>query len=177
MTERELLAVRGEGLRRAVEPRELLGNERVDRFRGFWVLGGVLYVLGLSPEKSLSPATEKVPIMSTRMTQTKTATKIGTTRSKVVRSTTAFPRVSWFKIAIETPHHVNIAFIVAASNHAPNKYHTSVCGSSPPSGVNRRAMPAKSMLQKAIESMVAQRTPIKVKSPNNQSKQSLSCCS
>jgi hypothetical protein len=79
--------------------------------------------------KSFSPAIENVPIISTRINQTMIATKIGTTLSKVCLSTTAFPKVSWFKMAIEIPHQVSIAFIVAASIQAPKRYQTSVCES------------------------------------------------
>jgi hypothetical protein len=54
--------------------------------------------------------------------------------NNVSRSTTALPSDSWLSNAIETPHQVNMAFIVAANNHAPNKYQTSV-GSLLPSRV------------------------------------------
>src|SRR5512135_1083280 len=71
----------------------------------------------------------------------------------------------WLATAIDTPHQVKIAFMVAARIQAPNRYQTSAGSSAPCSGVNKRAIPAKSIPQKAMERIVAQRIPAKVKSP------------
>jgi magnesium-transporting ATPase (P-type) len=60
---------------------------------------------------------------------------------------------------------VNMAFIVAANIHAPNRYQTSAGSSVFSCGVKRRAIPAKSIPQNAIASIVAQLTPAKVKLP------------
>ncbi len=60
-----------------------------------------------------------------------TATKIGTTFSRVWRAMTAFPRVSWLTIAIDTPHQVSSAFMVAAINQAANRYQLSMSVTNP----------------------------------------------
>jgi hypothetical protein len=116
--------------------------------------------------KRRSPAIEIVPIINTRISHTITATKMGTILSSVPRATTALPKVSWFKIAIETPHHVSIAFINAANIQAPNRYQTSVGSSDPCSGVNNLAIPAKSIPQNAMDKIVAHRTLKNFNSPN-----------
>ena len=72
----------------------------------------------------------------------------------------------WLATAIETPHQVSTAFIVAASSQAPNRYQTSLGSSEPLSGVNRRAIPAKSMPQKASARMVAQGIPANFRLPS-----------
>ena len=108
-----------------------------------------------------------MPIMSTRMTQTRIATKIGTKRTKVSLGTMREPRDWWLRIAIETPHQVSIAFIVAASSQAEKRYQVALKGEEEwASGEKRRAMPAKSIAQKAMERIVAQRKERKDKSPS-----------
>jgi len=99
--------------------------------------------------KRLSPAIENVPMISTRMSQTRMATKTGTILSRVSGATTGLPRLSWLRTAMETPHQVSMAFMVAASSQAPKRYQTSAGSSAPCSGVKSRAIPAKSMPQKA----------------------------
>ena len=105
-------------------------------------------------------------MINTRINQTMMATKIGTNLINNARSTTAPPSVWWLRMAIDTPHQVSMAFIVAASSQAPKRYHTSDGSSAPCSGVNNRAIPAKSIPQNAIANMVAQRMPAKRKSPS-----------
>src|SRR5512133_3034541 len=114
-----------------------------------------------------SPAREKVPIISTRMTQTMSATKTGTAVWMVLLAITAEPKLLWLTMATETPHQVSVAFMAAARIQAPNRYQTSA-GSSfiSCSGVNRRAIPAKSIPQKAMDRIVAQRIPAKASSPS-----------
>ena len=113
-----------------------------------------------------SPATENVPMINTRINQTRMATNKGTTFKSVSRSTTALPRLSWLRRAIDTPHQVSMAFIVAASSQAPNKYQTSLGSFAPSSGVNSRAIPAKSIPQNARARIVAQLIPTKSRSPS-----------
>src|SRR5512139_2657326 len=83
------------------------------------------------------------------------ATKIGTILMRVSRSTTALPNSDWLSKASETPHQVSMEFIVAANSQAPKRYQDSEGSLLPASGVNRRAIPAKSMQQKAIARIVA----------------------
>jgi len=45
-------------------------------------------------------------------------------------------RFTLLAMATDTPHHVSIAFMVAASNQAANKYHTSAGSSSGPCSTN-----------------------------------------
>jgi hypothetical protein len=114
--------------------------------------------------KRRSPAIEKVPMISTRMSQTMIATKTGIALVMVAWLTRLLPTTVWLITATEIPHQVRPAFMEAASSQAPNKYHTSAGSSRPCSGVNRRAIPAKSIPQKAIERIVAQRTPANFRS-------------
>src|SRR5512139_354540 len=58
-------------------------------------------------------------------------------------------------MATDTPHQVRMALKAAARNQAPNRYQTSAGSLRPFSGVKMRAMPAKSMPQKARAKMVA----------------------
>ena len=125
-----------------------------ERTRAELLMGAFVEVL--SDENSRSPAKENVPIISTRISQTIMATKIGTTLSRIGLSITGLPMVASFRMAIETPHQVNMAFMVAAKSQAPKRYQTSLGSSLPCSGVKRRAIPAKSMPQKAIAKIVDQ---------------------
>ena len=134
-----------------------------------WVRGRAMVRLS-AWLNSLSPATEKDPIINTRISQTITATNIGTTLRSICLSMTTFPRVSWLSKAIEIPHQVNMAFMVAASSQAPKRYHTSPGSSAPSSGVKRRAIPAKSIPQNATARIVAQLTPRKSSSPRRSRK-------
>jgi len=59
-----------------------------------------------------------------------------------------------------------MAFMLAAKSQAPNKYQVECADEFDSSGVNIRAIPAKSMLQKAMARMVAQDKPANFKSPN-----------
>src|SRR5512140_3274084 len=94
------------------------------------------------------PAIESVPMIRMRITHTMTATKTGTILFTSSPSIIATLATLWLATAIETPHQVRMAFMVAASSHAPNRYQTSFGSSVFCWGVNRRAMPAKSMPQK-----------------------------
>ena len=79
---------------------------------------------------------------------------------------TALPKAWLLTIAVETPHQVSIAFMVAASSHAPNKYQTSFSPLFPSSGVNKRAIPAKSIAQNATARIVAHFNPRNCRSPS-----------
>ena len=65
-------------------------------------------------------------MINTRMTQTITATKMGTTLIKVEVLITAELPSEWLVIAMVTPHQVSAAFAVPARSHAPNKYQASL---------------------------------------------------
>ena len=106
-----------------------------------------------------SPAIEKVPMMSTRINQTINATKTGTTLVRVLWPTTSVESSWWLRTATATPHQVSMAFMAAASSQAPNRYQTSAGSSWPCCGVKSRAMPAKSIPQKAMDRIVAQLMP------------------
>ena len=99
------------------------------------------------------------------MSQTMTATNTGTTDNRTSRLRISLPRLLCCSSARDTPHQVSMAFIVAARNQAASRYHTSTRSLRPRSGVNSRAMPAKSMPQKAIARIMAQRMPTKRRSP------------
>jgi len=68
-------------------------------------------------------------------------------------------------MATETPHQVRVALKPAARSQAPKRYQTSAGSSRPRSGVKMRAMPAKSMAQKAMARTIDQRRPMKARSP------------
>ena len=118
----------------------------------------------LSTLNMFSPARESVPMMRTRINQTMMATNTGTVLVRVTRLTRLLPSAVWSVTATEIPHQVRQAFMTAASSQAPNRYQTSAGSSRPCSGVNRRAIPAKSIPQKAIERIVAQRRPANLRS-------------
>ncbi len=109
---------------------------------------------------------ESVPIIRMRMSQTMMATKSGTTDSRVARLKISLPSDWCWSRASETPHQVSMAFMVAARNQAASKYQTSTCSLRPFSGVNRRAIPAKSIPQKAMDRIIAQRKPTNLRSPS-----------
>jgi len=64
-------------------------------------------------------------MINPRINQTITATIRGTNLVMVDCPTSTPPSDGWLIMAIDTTHHVSAAFIVAASNQAPNSYHTS----------------------------------------------------
>jgi hypothetical protein len=105
-------------------------------------------------------------MIKTLISQTKTETKIGTPLNKASLPSSSFPKPLWPNSAKETAHQVSMAFMVAARNHAPSKYHTSSKRSLSLEGVNKRAIPAKSIPQKANDRIVDQRIPAKRKSPS-----------
>src|SRR5688572_27269990 len=100
---------------------------------------------------------EKVLINRTRISNTIPATKIGTILVMALEPTKTLPAALFCRIATETPHQVRVALKAAARNQAANRYQTSAGSSLPCSGVKMRAMPAKSMAQKANARIVAQR--------------------
>src|SRR5574340_740023 len=104
------------------------------------------------------PAVESEPISRMRITHTISATNTGTTLLMVDESIIERDSMEWLVMAIETPDQVSTAFMVAASSQAQNMYHTSFDSCRPVSGVNRRAMPAKSMAQKASARIVGSDT-------------------
>ena len=75
--------------------------------------------------KMRSPDIEKVPMMSTRINQTMIATKTGMALVMVAWLTRLLPATAWVIPVIEIPHQVRLAFMVAASSQAPNRYQTS----------------------------------------------------
>ena len=107
-------------------------------------------------ENIRSPAVESEPINRMRMIQIMRDTNTGTIPVMVFESIMAREAMEWLLIAIETPHHVRTAFMVAARSQAPNMYQTSLGSCSPCSGVKSRAIPAKSIPQNASERIVAQ---------------------
>ena len=72
-----------------------------------------------------------------RISPTMIATNTGTVLKRVSAGSKPPASVWWLRIATETPHHVRVAFIMAARSQAANKYHTSPGCSFPFSGVNK----------------------------------------
>ena len=119
--------------------RELVG--RGDR-RGLAMLAGRVEPMGLRVGRTLDcvwagvrcgallkmrfPAIEREPMIKMRMIQTIKATKTGTTEVSVLASMTAVLATAWLAMAIEMPHQVRTAFIMAASIQAPKRYQTSL---------------------------------------------------
>ena len=68
--------------------------------------------------KIRSPEIEKVPMIKMRINQARTATTMG----MILSISGPAPRLGWFKMAMEIPHQVIMAFIVAANSHAPSRY-------------------------------------------------------
>ena len=73
-------------------------------------------------------------MIKTRISQTMSATNIGTTLRSISFETTAPPWDWWLRMAIDTPHQVSIAFIVAASIQAANRYQISLGSFAPDFG-------------------------------------------
>jgi hypothetical protein len=63
--------------------------------------------------------------MSTLISHTSTATKMGMPLNKVSLPINSLPKPRWLSNANEIDHQVNMAFMVAARNHAPSKYQIS----------------------------------------------------
>ena len=98
-------------------------------------------------------------MINTRMSQTITATKTGTTCVRPSLISRLVLVLACRAMATETPHQVSVALKPAARSQAPKRYQTSAGSSRPRSGVKMRAMPAKSMAQKAMASTIDQRMP------------------
>jgi hypothetical protein len=74
--------------------------------------------------------------------------------------------MGWFTMAIDTPHQVRIAFMVAESIQAPNKYQASEGSFLSFPTRNNLDIPAKSIPQNAIVKIVAHFNPRKFNPPN-----------
>ncbi len=104
-------------------------------------------------------------MISTRISSTSSATNTGTLRISSWRPTISLPSPGCESTASDTAHQVSMPFIAAATAHAPSRYQDSVDVRGPFSGVSRRAMPAKSIPQKASARTTDQRAAPKVRSP------------
>lgn len=107
------------------------------------------------------PLREKEAMSRMRVTHTMMATTTGTRSNTTDASIIDVLEGLWLTSARETPHHVNMALTVAARSQAPNRYHKFSVEPLGSSGTNKRATPAKSMLQNANARMAYHGMPMK----------------